>query len=266
MTRYEYEAEKWINDNQSEIKRIVGVLLKEADYKDENELIKYINEKFISDINTAVQKYEIDFEDSLSELLANAGLLPMFGFPTRTRDLIIEIENYYLEYGFSLLDEVVAEETAEKVTYFLSRKDRPKKEVRRDKAVFNYQPYSTNYVFYGELQDIAIRFARTLSFLNIERQDSDDDVLMKLIQASFSPNFIQMIRQELISFPNKLDSFVVLLGCMGRIREATYHVLGLSADQKPLDVTAYLDCFERYSKQTSDTTKTGYSFLKRNFI
>ena len=91
-TVYKYEAEKWIKENQKEINRILGFLLKEADYQDKNELINYVNEKLISDIDNAVQKYEIDFEDSLSELLANAGLLPMFGFPTRTRDLIIDLD------------------------------------------------------------------------------------------------------------------------------------------------------------------------------
>ena len=36
----------------------------------------------------------------------------------------------YIQAGFSLLDEVVAEEAAEEVTYFLYKKKRPKKEIR----------------------------------------------------------------------------------------------------------------------------------------
>lgn len=36
----------------------------------------------------------MEFSDSLSELLANAGVLPMFGFPTRTRDLETEASGY----------------------------------------------------------------------------------------------------------------------------------------------------------------------------
>lgn len=91
---YRDEAIKWINNNQAKISKMADILLKKALFKDKNEIINYINNNLISTIDKSIEKYGIDFEDSLSELLANAGVLPMFGFPTRTRDLIIELDDF----------------------------------------------------------------------------------------------------------------------------------------------------------------------------
>ena len=85
---------QWIINNQSKIVSIKDCLLKEVKYNDGEKLISYINTELIDEIDQAIKKYENEFDESLSELLANAGILPMFGFPTRTRDLIIELDQY----------------------------------------------------------------------------------------------------------------------------------------------------------------------------
>lgn len=53
---------------------------------DQAELVSRVRERLVDEIDEATANPSYQHED-LSELLANAGLLPMFGFPTRVRSL-----------------------------------------------------------------------------------------------------------------------------------------------------------------------------------
>lgn len=94
------EVINWIKKNvnssnsENKIDEIANALLKESKYNNKDKLIYYINNYLIRQINENVEKLKEEFENSLSELLANAGLLPMFGFPTRTRNLIIKTKDF----------------------------------------------------------------------------------------------------------------------------------------------------------------------------
>lgn len=149
----------------------------------------------------------------------------------------------YLRYGFALLDEVIAEEIAEEVTYRLAKKKRPLKELRNDKEIFNHKPYLTNFLLYGEMQEFGEKFAKELSFLNIKDSDTDSQVLQKLARESFDKDFIKNFEIEFMNNPEKIEKLAVLLACMGRVKEATYHRIGLSNDDKELDVTPYVRIF-----------------------
>lgn len=82
-----YMLEDWIKNNQPEISNTIQFLVKETYLADrKQDFLAYINEKLISEIDKVVQEDSDNFE-YLSELLANRGLLPMFGYPTRTRSL-----------------------------------------------------------------------------------------------------------------------------------------------------------------------------------
>ena len=157
----------------------------------------------------------------------------------------------YLEYGFDLLDEATTEEVAERVIYHYLEEDRPEKTYRNDKKILDYKPYLTNYTIYGEFQEITIQFAKTLSFLNIKQEDSDDEILKKLCQKSFRKDFIQFFEKELMVEPEKLDSFVVMLSSLGRIFEATYQVLNLKMNDKPIVITPYLSIFQKVAAISS---------------
>ncbi len=85
-------VQEWIKKNKDKIEQIADVLLKESKFNNKGKLINYIQNDLVGTIDKAVIEYGIEFDESLSELLANAGILPMFGFPTRTRDLIIEFD------------------------------------------------------------------------------------------------------------------------------------------------------------------------------
>lgn len=93
-TTYDYLQQRhillkdWIKKNHSAILNITNFLLKET-YLDskKKELICYINNELVKEIAKIVEEDGENFE-YLSELLANRGILPMFGYPTRTRSLI----------------------------------------------------------------------------------------------------------------------------------------------------------------------------------
>ncbi len=79
----------WIQQNQSSIARTCDVLLSYADRQlvaQRASLIAYITTQLAADINRIANDPRFP-QISLSERLANAGILPMFGFPTRARYL-----------------------------------------------------------------------------------------------------------------------------------------------------------------------------------
>lgn len=80
----------WIKNNDDKINNILDILLKQTSliHKKE-ELFFNIKNNLVNEIDESVSKYKNEF-DRLSELLANAGLLPMFGYPTKTRNLLID--------------------------------------------------------------------------------------------------------------------------------------------------------------------------------
>ena len=79
----------WLLQNTREIDRICGVLLLYADpvlQASRQRLVTYCRQQLIHDI-TAISTDSRYPQLALSERLANAGVLPMFGFPTRIRYL-----------------------------------------------------------------------------------------------------------------------------------------------------------------------------------
>ena len=77
----------WITENKAEVARFTDVLLSycDADLKAKRErLIGYCMVELVPKV-TEVSTSQIFEQDYLSERLANAGVLPMFGFPTRMR-------------------------------------------------------------------------------------------------------------------------------------------------------------------------------------
>ena len=79
----------WLHQNTAEIGRVTDVLLSHTDpmlKAQRQTLINYGAQQLSRDV-TAISADPQYPQDALSERLANAGVLPMFGFPTRTRYL-----------------------------------------------------------------------------------------------------------------------------------------------------------------------------------
>ena len=82
-------VENWLAYNKNELEQFADKLFKESKCINKKEyLINEIKKNFVNEIDDVINKNGDEYE-YLSELLANAGLLPMFGFPTRSRNLRI---------------------------------------------------------------------------------------------------------------------------------------------------------------------------------
>ena len=119
--------------------------------------------------------------------------------------------------GISLLDEVTAQDRAESIAYYYAGKDRPKKEVKSS-IIFNGEPYSTNFDFYGELQELALMFARTLR--GIGSIENDDEALRVLDTRTLSPNFFDEVISE-YRRDGEMDNLVSLFVNMGVVKNAS---------------------------------------------
>jgi hypothetical protein len=82
----EYEVAGWIAANGAAIERTSDVLLVFAPHlqTERLELINFVNQRLVNEVTRVANDVRFT-QDSLSVRLANAGLLPMFGFPTRVR-------------------------------------------------------------------------------------------------------------------------------------------------------------------------------------
>jgi len=78
----------WIQQNSAEIERVCDVLLTFAEPALLNErpsLLDWVRNGLMGEINAVAANNQLYSQNALSERLANKGLLPMFGFPTRAR-------------------------------------------------------------------------------------------------------------------------------------------------------------------------------------
>ena len=91
-SRYRDRVDQWIsaNENETAIRRIIQALAFQTEWDQdkpaEDRFYRLIVEGFIEQIDDIADDLTYT-QANLSERLANAGLLPMFGFPTRVRDL-----------------------------------------------------------------------------------------------------------------------------------------------------------------------------------
>ena len=85
--KWRERIDRWLSES-SDIERIVSRLCQYTGLgqNDREALVSRVRSNLIAEIDEAVRNPSYLHED-LSELLANAGLLPMFGFPTRVRSL-----------------------------------------------------------------------------------------------------------------------------------------------------------------------------------
>ena len=78
---------EWIKTRQGQVQQVVGILTAQTELNPPNgtsELINWITNELETDINECVENHEHK-DDDLSQVLAESGLLPMFGFPTGVR-------------------------------------------------------------------------------------------------------------------------------------------------------------------------------------
>ena len=170
----------------------------------------------------------------------------------------------YLDYGIALLDEVIAQNTEELVLYDKNNTYRPGKIKRKDDIIFPGRSFKSNFIEYREFQEIGIKFSKCLKFLNCNYQDSDDEVLKKLTKNAFNGNFIYSLDKE-IKYSKELPDFILMLACMGRIKDAKYSKCGIgNLNKNELNCNKYLDIFN-YLSNLHDTTKTNNNYYRKKY-
>lgn len=87
---YKPHISNWIKANAKDIKQVINIVTRETEIspKQKEEIFDFITKDLVDKITEVVESPNYT-QDMLSERLANAGLLPMFGFPTRTRNLYL---------------------------------------------------------------------------------------------------------------------------------------------------------------------------------
>ena len=78
---------EWIKTQQDQVQQIARVLTAQTELNLQNvtdELMSWVTNQLETDINECVERHEHK-DDDLSQVLAESGLLPMFGFPTGVR-------------------------------------------------------------------------------------------------------------------------------------------------------------------------------------
>ena len=90
--KYRSNVENWIENNKEEILYIVKFITKNTEISDgvKSICVDFILNNLIDKIDIIVSNNKEYREEALSERLANAGLLPMYGFPSRVRYLYEE--------------------------------------------------------------------------------------------------------------------------------------------------------------------------------
>ena len=122
----------WLREHEAEIRSVCRALLRQTPLGTDANAARLARE-IIDELPDRVTEVAADpnaFQAELSERLANAGYLPMFGFPTRTRLLYLKQPQF--RDGRALLDEIVIDRTLGiAVSQFA-----PGSEVVKDKAVY----------------------------------------------------------------------------------------------------------------------------------
>lgn len=85
-TEFEEHIQRWIQDNPGEIKAITELITAYTGIVDSDGLATWATDSLIAEIGAAVNDRTF-YHNELSLVLANAGILPMFGFPSKIRNL-----------------------------------------------------------------------------------------------------------------------------------------------------------------------------------
>lgn len=125
--------------------------------------------------------------------------------------------------GFSMLDEATTQNRAENFVYAFSGKSRPKLAYYTNDRMFRSEAYKSNFDYYGELQEPATMFARTLR--GIGKENDDGKALDMLSERALSPNFFNNILSEYTK-DGQMPAFIEETQYMGLLKRASYANFG----------------------------------------
>ena len=151
--------------------------------------------------------------------------------------------------GFSMLDEVITQNRAENFVYAYSGKRRPDLTYYRNARIFDSEPYKSNFDYYGELEEPAIMFARTLR--GIGKENDDIKALDMLSERALSPNFFSRILNE-YTRDGQMPVFVQEVQYMGLLKRASYANFGYGDISYLINSKTYLERLKNITAQMRD--------------
>lgn len=149
----------------------------------------------------------------------------------------------YLLDGLFLLEEAVVQDCAEEVTYRLLGRKREKVKPIVDNDVLPGIRIHSNFNFYEEFQEVVVKFAKCLDFLNCKGDDSFDLVLKKLAIKVFCRDFISQLDECIGVDSDKIEDFTIMLACLGKIKEASYAKMGFGKEISTKEIESCLGIF-----------------------
>lgn len=151
--------------------------------------------------------------------------------------------------GFSMLDEATTQNRAENFVYEFSGKRRPSLAYYRNDRMFNSEPYRSNFDYYGELEEPAIMFARTLR--GIGKENEDIKALDMLSKRALSPNFFNRILNE-YTRDRQMPAFIQEVQYMGLLKRASYANFGYEDVSYLHNSKTYLERLRNVTAQMRD--------------
>lgn len=126
--------------------------------------------------------------------------------------------------GFSLLNEATTQDRAEDIAYFYANRKRPAlRKFVDSRGMYSGEAYKTNYDFYGELQEPAILFFRTLR--GIGKIGDEQNSLREASKQALSPNFANRILSE-YQKDGQMSNLYNELQYLGILKNASYARFG----------------------------------------
>ena len=151
--------------------------------------------------------------------------------------------------GFAMLDEAIAQNRAEEFVYETYDKKRPSLLYYRNNRLFNSKPYKSNFDYYGQLQEPAIMFARTLR--GIGKEKDDVKALNMLSERALLPDFFDKILSE-YRRDGQMSAFLQEVKYMGLLKRASYANFGYGDVSYLQNSGDYLEKLKKLSLQLRD--------------
>ena len=145
--------------------------------------------------------------------------------------------------GFILLEDVLVQEVAEDVLYRSKDAARPGF-YYYDSDTFPGIKYRSNYSLYTIFQELGLKFFRSFKFIDCFGKKTISSALNKCAIKGFYSNFIKNLDEEMSSDMNKMSDFALMLGCLGKVKNANYAEFGLGVSDNYSRNTYYYNLFQ----------------------
>lgn len=132
--------------------------------------------------------------------------------------------------GFVLLEDVLVNEVAEDVLYRSKESLRPGFCYYKNDS-FPGVKYRSNYNLYTLFQELGLKFFSCFKFIDCFREATVTDALKKSSVKGFYSNFVNNIENEISSDSDKMSDFALMLGCLGKVKNACYSNFGLGVEE-----------------------------------